>query len=116
MIWFWISASFMVTTAIVHSLAGERKLIGPLLAMDQGVMASRQSRKVLRSAWHLTSAFMISNAIVVAWPRVDPSVKAIIGVLWLAVGLMSLISTRGRHVGWPWLTGAGLAALLGSAT
>lgn len=114
MIWGWISATFMVATAVVHSVAGERKLIGALLAMNQGIMANGQSRKVLRSAWHLTSLFMISNAVVVAWPGVDPTIKAIIGALWLAVGSMSLIATRGRHVGWPWLSGAGLTALIGS--
>ena len=114
--WFWVSALLMVATAVVHSLAGEKRLIGPLLATDSGVMANRQSRKVLRSAWHLTSLFMITNAAVVASPGVDAAVKAGIGAFWLAVGLFSLLSTRGRHVGWPWLTGAGLSAIIGSWT
>ena len=113
MIWFLASAAFMAITAAVHSKAGEDRLIKPLLAMDQGIMANGGSRRILRSAWHLTSIFMLSNALVIAWPDVDLHLKAIIGGFWLAIGLFSLISSRGKHVGWPWLSGAGLTALIG---
>ena len=114
MIWYWVSAALMAVTAAIHSNAGETRLIKPLLAMNQGVMKSGQSRRVLRSAWHLTSVFMLTNAIVVAWPDGDSRLKAVIGGFWLAVGLFSLIGSRGKHVGWPWLSGAGIAALSGS--
>jgi hypothetical protein len=113
-IWYWASAALMTITAAIHSKAGEDRLLKPLLAMNQGVMANGPSRRVLRSAWHLTSVFMISNALVVAWPEGDAGVKAMLGGLWLAIGLFSLIASRGRHVGWPWLSGAGVAALIGS--
>jgi len=114
MIWYWVSAALMTITAAIHSKAGEERLLKPLLAMDQGVMANGQSRRILRSAWHMTSIFMVSNAVVMAWPDGDPNVKAMLGGLWLAIGLFSLIRSRGRHVGWPWLSGAGIAALIGS--
>ena len=115
-IWFWLSAVLMIVTAGVHSVAGERRLLGPLMAMNQGIMANGQSRRVLRSAWHLTSIYMMSNAIVVAWPGGYVAVKAVLGAMWLIIGLFSLIASRGRHVGWPWLTSAGATALLGSWT
>ena len=114
MIWYWISAALMTITAVIHSWAGEERLLKPLLAMNQGVMANRRSRSVLRSAWHLTSIFMVSNAIVVAWPNVASGLKALLGGFWLLVGLFSLVGSRGKHVGWPSLSGAGLAALMGS--
>lgn len=114
MIWYLISAALMTVTAVVHSWAGEERLLKPLLAMDQGVMANRQSRRVMRSAWHLTSIFMLSNAVVVAWPTVAGGLKAVIGALWLVIGSFSLIASRGKHVGWPSLSGAGLTALIGS--
>ena len=114
MIWFWVSAALMVITALIHSKVGEERLLKPLLAMNQGVMAIGQSRRVLRSAWHLTSIFMISNAIVVAWPTDDVGAKALIGGIWLAMGLFSLIGSRGKHVGWPWLSAAGVTTLVGA--
>ncbi len=114
MIWYWVSAALMTITAAIHSKVGEDRLLKPLLAMDQGVMTNRQSRRVLRSAWHLTSVFMISNALVVAWPSADEGVKAMLGGIWLAMGLFSLIASRGKHVGWPSLSGAGLTALIES--
>lgn len=114
MIFYWISAALMTITAAIHSRAGEERLLKPLLAMDEGVMANRQSRRVMRSAWHLTSAFMFTNAVVIAWPGVAGGLKAFIGGFWLIVGLFSLIASRGKHVGWPSLSGAGLAALIGT--
>lgn len=114
MIWFLVSAALMVITAAIHSKAGDDRLLKPLLAMNEDVMANGQSRRILRSAWHLTSAFMLSNAIVIAWPDVDLRLKAVIGGFWLAIGLFSLTASRGKHVGWPWLSGAGLTAIIGS--
>ena len=113
MTWYWISAALMTITAAIHSKAGEERLLKPLLAMNQGVLANGQSRRVLRSAWHLTSVFMISNAIVVAWPGGHIGVKGVLGGMWLVMGLFSLIASRGKHVGWPWLSGAGITALIG---
>ena len=113
MIWYWISAALMTITAAIHSKAGEERLLKPLLAMNQGVLAHRQGRRVLRSAWHLTSVLMISNAIVIAWPGGDIGVKRVLGGIWLVVGLLSLGASRGKHIGWPWLSGAGITALIG---
>jgi uncharacterized membrane-anchored protein YitT (DUF2179 family) len=104
----------MVATAVIHSVAGESRLIGPALASQSGVFAIAQSRKVLRGAWHLTSLFMLLTAAVMAWPQTDLQLKALIAGVWLAIGLYSLISTKGKHVGWPTLTIAGMSGLFGS--
>jgi hypothetical protein len=114
MMWFYLSAVLMTATAVIHSVAGEKRLIGPLLARGQDGIPSKQGRKVMRTAWHLTSAFMLSNAIVVAWPDTPASLKMLIGGFWLLVGACSLIASKGKHVGWPTLTGAGISALIGS--
>ena len=34
--------------------------------------------------------------------------------IWLALGLTSLVASRGKHVGWPVLSGAGLTAIIGA--
>jgi len=114
--WLILSAAAMAVTAVIHSVAGEKRLIGPALANRSGIFANPQSRGVLRGAWHLTSLFMLLTAAVMVWPATDAGLKALTAGVWLAIGLYSLISTRGRHVGWPTLTIAGIAGLLGSLT
>ena len=114
MIWLWVSALLMTMTAVIHSVAGEKMLIGPILAARQNGISTVRGRKVLRTAWHLTSAFMLTNALVVVWPNTEAGLRVVIGGFWLVGGLFSLISSRGQHVGWPTLTGSGLTALIGS--
>ena len=114
MSWLWLSAATMVAVAFVHALLGERRLIGPILALNTGVVAVPLGRQVLRFAWHLTSVLMILCALVVVWPGTARALIAITGAVWLAVGLFDGVVTRGKHVGWPFLTAAGVFALLGS--
>lgn len=114
MSWLIVSAIAMAATAVIHSVAGEKRLVGPALAGQVGIFANSQSRKVLRGAWHLTSMFMLLTAAVMVWPQTDPLLKALVASVWLVIGLVSLISTRGRHVGWPTLTLSGVSGLLGS--
>jgi hypothetical protein len=112
--WLIISAAAMAATAVIHSVAGEKRLIGPALEGKSGIFAHAQSRAIMRGAWHLTSLFMLLTAAVMIWPATDAGLKSLVAGTWLAIGLYSLISTRGRHVGWPSLTLAGVAGLLGS--
>lgn len=114
MMWLWLSAAMMAITAVIHSVAGEKRLIGPLLARP-GSIPNAQGRKVMRGAWHLTSLFMLSNALVMLWPGTPAQLQQVIGGFWLATGLYSLISTRGKHVGWPSLSIAGAAAIAGAS-
>ena len=114
MIWLRLAAATMVVVAFVHALVGERRLIGPLLAMNSGIMAVPLARQVMRFAWHMTSVLMVLCGAVVAWPAIDPPLIAIIGAAWLAAGLFDAVLTRGRHIGWPFLTAAGVFALLGA--
>lgn len=115
MIWLYASAAAMVVTAFIHSWAGEKRLIGPLLDGDNAPLDNTQSRKVLRSAWHLTSGFMVLCAVIVISADVPVIALRIIGGFWLVLGLFSLVASRGRHVGWPTLTASGLMGLIGAA-
>ena len=114
MIWLWVAAATMIVVAFIHAIIGERRLIGPLLALNSGVMAVPQARQVMRFAWHMTSMLMILCGVVVAWPGTAPTLIAIIGAAWLGAGAFDAVLTRGRHVGWPFLTAAGTFAMLGS--
>ena len=113
MIFFWLSAIAMTLTAVLHSFAGEKRLIGPLLAIDHPVTNRPLAQMVLRFAWHLTSLFMLLTAALVIWPNVPEDLVLTTGALWLVVGIFDAIYTRGQHIGWPLLTLAGLFAILG---
>lgn len=112
--WLWLSAGLMVLTAIVHSWLGEVRLIGPQLRGRHGVLARPFARTITRYAWHVTSALMVASALAIAWPGSPRGLILAIGGIWLALGLLSLVVTRGKHVGWPVLAGAGLAAIIGA--
>jgi len=110
------AAILLAITAFAHSLLGERRLIGPLLARREGVLASDLARVVLRFAWHLTSVTWAVLALILVQLARDPATAR----FWAAVGTgwPSLASAVRRdryswpHVGWPLLAGIGIAALL----
>ncbi len=111
------AAVLLIVAVFVHSVFGERRLIGPLLSRREGVLASDLARVVLRFAWHLTSvAGMVLALILVQLVR-DPATARLwaaagTGVAFTGLGLFDAVATRSRHVGWPLLTGIGIAALL----
>jgi hypothetical protein len=115
-IWLWLAAATMVATAIVHSVLGERRLITPILALDSDITRKPLARRVTRFAWHFTSALMALSATVVIWPRSPSGLVAVTGAVWIAVGLFDGVFTRGEHIGWPFLTAAGVFALVGALT
>ena len=113
MLWLWVAAGLMVLTAMAHAVVGERRLIGPILAIDDPLLAQPLARRVIRFAWHITSLLMIMTAAMTVWPGTPRDLILLNGALWLAVGLFDGMATRGQHIGWPMLTGAGAFALLG---
>ncbi|MBW8295513.1 hypothetical protein [Sphingopyxis sp.] len=114
MIWLWLSAAFMATTALVHGALGEKRLIQPLLGLDQGVMGVELARRVFRLAWHALSLLMLVSAASVVWPGTPRGLILLIGASWTATGLFDAVYTRGRHIGWPVLTASGVFAILGA--
>ena len=105
----------MIFTALAHSVVGEKSLIAPLLARDIDLLAGYRSMLV-RFAWHFTSVLMLVTAATVSWPGTPVPLINITGIVWLVVGLIDAILTRGKHIGWPFLSLAGLLALIGAAS
>lgn len=104
-------------TAFAHSYFGERRLIGPLLASNSGILGRPLARQVIRFAWHLTSVVWAGQALLLARAAATPasfdrSVVGAIGILHLGAGLFDAVYTRGKHIGWPLLTAIGLCCLL----
>jgi hypothetical protein len=115
MIWLYCAAAMMAMTALAHSIIGERRLIGPMLAINDPIMAIPLARTILRFAWHLTSLLMLMTALMTIWPATPHALVLINGALWLGVGLFDAIATKGQHVGWPLLSLAGLFAIVGAS-
>ncbi len=115
------AAAILVTiTAGVHSILGERRLIGPLLSASQsgpGILQNELARRILRYAWHVTSLSWIAEAaiLIIAGTLLPlPQSRLIIlviGVSFLVMALISLALSRGRHIGWPFLAASAVAAL-----
>ncbi|WP_283419415.1 hypothetical protein [Sphingopyxis sp. Geo48] len=114
MIWLWLSAACMASTAAVHGFLGERRLIRPLMTLDQGVMGIDLARRVFRLAWHALSVLMLVSAAAVIWTGTPRDLILLIGVAWIATGLFDAIYTRGKHIGWPLLTASGIFAVIGA--
>ena len=119
MIRFFLFSAAVTTfvTAFAHSYFGERRLIGPLVASNVGVMSVVLAKQIVRFAWHLTSLLWVGQVLLFVRVANDPSsldraVIGGIGVLHLGAGLFDAVFTRGRHIGWPLLAAIGCFALL----
>ncbi len=110
------AAGLCVITASIHSFVGEKRLIGPVINSDHGVMANPLAKQVLRLAWHWTSllwvlvaAYLLSSALDRDYHR--PLLLAI-GAFHLGAGLLDGVCTRGKHIGWMPITLIGVSVLL----
>lgn len=105
-----------IATALVHSILGEKRLIGPIILSDAAIMRSPLAKQVLRLAWHWTSALWVLVAGVLIHAGmgnfVDRPLLMVIGIAHLFAGLADAILTRGKHVGWPLITLIGVLTLL----
>lgn len=111
-----IAALLIVVTMLVHSMLGQRRIIGPLLEEGTGVMAKPLARFIVPFAWHLTSFIgFIVAAILFAWAWIPDQAWTIgvaaTGVIFTVGGIWDAIGSKGQHVGWPPLTLIGLSAL-----
>ncbi|WP_310533072.1 hypothetical protein [Novosphingobium sp.] len=109
-----LSAVLMVVTAAAHSWLGEKRIIGGPLRRREGYLADPFKRQLTRYAWHAMSGFVLANAATVAWPETPQALIRLVGALWIAIALIGLLATRGKHVGWPVIAGAGILAMIGA--
>jgi hypothetical protein len=115
-----IASLLLVATMGVHSILGQKRLIRPILKQGAGVMQYPLARFILPFGWHLMSFMgLVIAAILFAWAWAPDQARLIglvtTGVVFTASGLVDLVGSKGRHVGWPPLTLIGLlsfAALL----
>jgi hypothetical protein len=103
-----IAGLLAVFISAVHSWLGEKRLIGPLLALEhrEGPLARGFMRRLVRYAWHITSIAWTGMGlalVVLARTPLDGSgrlVAGVIGATFLVMGVMTLMAGRGRHLAW----------------
>lgn len=109
------AALLCVLTAGIHSVLGEQRLIGPLLASQARIMREPLARRVLRFAWHWTSALWLCVAVVLVSAAtgsfVDRTILLAIALAHIACGLLDAVITRGKHIGWPFILAIGALTL-----
>lgn len=112
-VWLWLSAITMTLTAAIHAVVGHRRLIGPLLELDAPILQEPLARMVLVYAWQLTSVLMVLTALTMIWPASPRGLVVIVGWAWFFAGIADAIWSKGKHIGWPPITVAGLLGLMG---
>ncbi len=116
-----LSAGMLVLTAAVHSVLGERRLIGPLLLLQDGVLAFPLARFLVRTVWHVMSLTFVIIAIGLIASLSRPELAAT-ALLWGTAigiggaGLYDAVGSRGQHIGWPMLVLTAIFALLALLT
>jgi len=116
-----LAAFLLFGTGIVHSVLGEHRLIGPLLAVENrtGLLEkSKFARRVLRFAWHLTTLALWGFAAILAGLAVVPTGQhtattlVIISVVCLLSAIYIFATSGARHLAWPvFLAAAGLCVV-----
>ena len=94
---------------IVHSVLGEKLLLGPLFKrgeLPKLFGSATFARRTLRFAWHLTTVLLVGvGAVVIALSltQIDPQSAWILRVLAITFGvcsLVSLVGARAKHFSW----------------
>lgn len=101
-----IAAVLIAAIAVVHTLLGERLVIGPLLAGEVPRLggSSRFMRRTVRYAWHLTSLIAVGFAALLFYyakePRQHVMAIKIVSATFILSSLLAVIMTRGKHFSW----------------
>jgi hypothetical protein len=103
------SGALIAATGAVHSLLGERRVMGRIRAMEA---IDIRARRALGFTWHLAGLLMVLTGLTIAWPGTPAALVRTLGVVYLLLGLLALKLTRGRHPSGPMFTGGGLLALI----
>ena len=101
-----IAAILTFLLGATHSLLGERLIVRPLLGTELPKLlgSSRMMQRSLWFAWHLTTVLMWGLAALLLNMSLGTSsfvsARAIIGWVFVACAVLSLVVTRGKHFSW----------------
>ena len=103
------AALVIISTGLVHSILGQRRIMARVGANEA---IHPRIRRALGFTWHLAGLLMVVTGVTVGWPGTPAGLVGVIGAIYVALGMLSLWMTRGRHISGPMFTLGGLLALL----
>lgn len=108
----------LIMIGSVHSLLGERLIIGPLCAAEWPKLRLPPAfaRRVLRFAWHVTTISWLGAGLGLVWAAYGavPALE-LIAATALATGVLILFASRGAHLAWPVFFAVGILLLQAAA-
>lgn len=108
----------LIMIGLVHSLLGERLIIGPLCAADWPKLRLPPAfaRRVLRFAWHVTTVSWLGAGLGLVWSAFGAvPVVELVAATALATGALILFASRGAHLAWPVFLAVGILLLQAAA-
>ncbi len=109
-----IAAALLLTlVGVLHSVLGERFLLGPLIRdLPRVPLGSAFAKRTLRAAWHLTTVALWGVAAVIARPE---AAAMLLAVTLLATAVLLGVWTRGAHFAWPLFAAAAIMTVAAHA-
>jgi hypothetical protein len=98
-----------VLVGIVHSVLGEKLLLGPLFQrgeLPKLLGSATFARRTLRFAWHLTTVLLLgigSTVVALSQSQLDPQaawILRVFAITFAICSLLSVIGARARHFSW----------------
>ncbi len=123
--WSLAGAVLLLGAALAHSLVGEKIVLRRLYRRggERAEVGRRSSddagtRGAVRLAWHSLSVALLGYAMLLFTSAVDPvqvregwsALAPVIAATFTGLTLLSLLISRGRHVGWMWYAAAAVAS------
>lgn len=114
----WACIILLLVTSLLHSVVGELMLINPLLKdRENHILKHSLARLLIRFVWHIATIMWVLLAVIlysvfITKPASLDPILIGIGISFVLIGVFDLIVSKGRHIGWPFLTLIGVTALL----
>ena len=116
------AALLLVVLCLAHSLLGERYILMRLFRRSELLPkllgGTAFTKNTLRFVWHLVTVMGLGFALVLlqlAGGASAGQIATLIGAALLVSGVLPLVMTRGRHLSWIGLLGAGALCLAWAA-
>jgi hypothetical protein len=117
-----LAALILLILGLAHSWLGERYLLQRLFrrsdALPKLMGGTDFTKNTLRFVWHLTTLMAVGFAVIllqIGARASAPQMVTMVGAFLIASGVMPLVFTRGRHLSWIGLFGAGVLCLVWAA-
>jgi hypothetical protein len=125
--WSLTGAVLLLGAALAHSLVGEKVVLlrlyrrgGERAEVGRRTADDASTRRAVRLAWHSLSVTLVGFAMLLLTSGIDHravdqgwnALAPVIAATCAALTVLSLLISRGRHVGWMWYAAAAAAAWL----